>query len=586
MALAFGMLLSLLPQPAAALTATPPPPPKITYLPIVYVNFLALDDLGPLPDIPPATPVPTPTAFPTAPPGSTLTATRRLDDGVEWVQVTGAGLDVGLPDIAAAAGGLALSHGPLLVNEGAGVWRLNTNLSIGANLTLRLTPDTVSWLKLRSDSSPLTDTIDTSSFARLYGINARILISGTKVTSWDTIASTFDTTPKNGRAFVLVEDAARMDIFNSEIAYLGSPAGGGSYGISWRDERKVADAFVAGVTGDVINNDIHHNYYGFFTYAASGMIIRRNTFRDSDSYGFDPHDFSHGFLVEDNQALNNGNHGFIISRGCHNFVFRRNKSYNNVYRVDDRPFRAHGFMIDPGGQDSQGGPYTPSYNNLLENNEAYGNQGYGLRLLDAYTTTVRNNTFRNNLRGVTIERDSFDTILTGNIIRDNGEDGIQLIDDVFRTYIVANTIINNAQEGIYFTGKAQTTTVAYNDISGGQFGIRGTSEIRLNIWTRNSIVGAAVAPIQLASNANRNMLPPYDLSVSGFSLRGKARAGATVEVYSDDGGQARFFEGRTVADAGGNWAYTTLGAWRGAKLTALAITADRGASELAVPVNR
>ena len=187
---------------------------------------------------------------------------------------------------------------------------------------------------------------------------------------------------------------------------------------------------------------------------------------------------------------------------------------------------------------------------------------------------------------MTIERDSFDTILTGNTIQNNAEDGIQLTDEVVRTYIVANAITNNAQEGIYFSDKAQTSTVAYNTISGGLYGIRGTSEIRLNIWTRNSITGVISAPIQLASNANRNMLPPYDLSVSGVTLRGKARANATIEVYSDDVGQAAFFEGKTVADASGNWVFNAAGPWRGAQITALAIASDRGASELAVPIPR
>ncbi len=571
---AAGMFATL---PGAAQTVEPAQ--YRVYLPLVMVDALFIS----YPTPPLATAVPAPTAIPTAAPGVAPSVTLKIKDGVQVVQIDGPGLVLDLPQIAAASSGLTLTRAPLLTDEGGGVWRLNTALRIGPNVRLDIGGD-AAWLKIRSDTSPQTNTIDAASYAYLETVDGMIVISGTKVTSWDTLTPGFDSTPKNGRAFVRAVGAARMDVISSEIAYLGSPQGSGSYGLSWRDERTFNGTLLAGVTGSVIDSDIHHLYYGFFSYAASGMLIKGNRFHHNDSYGFDPHDFSHGFVVEDNAAYENGNHGFIISRGCHNFIFRRNRSYANRYTADERPFRAHGFMVDPGGIDSTGGPYTPSYNNLIEFNHAYDNQGYGLRLLDAYSTTVRNNTFGNNLRGVTIERDSFDNVLLTNIITGNVEDGVQLVDDAHHNHILANTIAGNGQEGISFGDKAQINTVALNTISGGNYGIRGSSETRLNVWTRNSIFGVVSATVYLADGGNRNMLAPYDLSLTGLVLTGKARPGATIEVFSDDGGHARTFEGSTLTDVAGNWRFTANSAWRGAKLTAMAITVDRGASEFSTSV--
>ena len=129
------------------------------------------------------------------------------------------------------------------------------------------------------------------------------------------------------------------------------------------------------------------------------MVFRGNRFHHNLGYGFDPHDFTHHVLVENNQAFENGNHGFIISRGCNNFVFRGNVSYNNHYRLGEAERRAHGFMIDPGSPTSQY-PQVASFDNLFENNQAYGNDGYGMRVLGANTNTIQSNTFRDNGQGI------------------------------------------------------------------------------------------------------------------------------------------------------------------------------------------
>jgi parallel beta-helix repeat protein len=600
---------TLTPTPTQTLTPSPGPSPTQTLTPSPGPTPTPTSTPSPGPSpTPTLTPSPGPSPTPTLTPiaSSTATATRTptatpvsgvqptysviTEKGDQIVLVNGPGLIVSIPQIAAGAASLAISPAPLLTQESTGIWRLNHRLRIGANTTLRVSPETVSWLKLRSDTSSATTTIDRASFVFLDTVNGSIVFSNTKVTSWDFIADAFDTTPKNGRAFVRAYGAARMDVLNSEMGYMGSPQGGGSYGLSWRDETKDANGvYVAGVTGDVIGSDIHHNYYGFFTFAAKNMTIRNNKFRDSDSYGFDPHDFSYDFLVEDNEAFNNGNHGFIISRGCYNFVFRRNKSYNNTYRVDTQSFRAHGFMVDPGGLTSDGGPYTPSYDNLFEFNEAYGNQGYGLRLLDAYTTTVRNNTFRNNLRGITVERGSFGNRIENNTIRANTESGVQLLGDdtlgnAHDNTVTGNRFEANGVEAILITRGAYRNTMSNNTMIGNPTGIRASGSGADHVWSQNTISGTTSISRAIAttSTINLGVLPPGALSVSGLTLSGTAEPGATVEVYSSpDTRSAAFFEGTATANGSGNWTLTVSAAWRGRNLTALQTVTGKGSSALA-----
>ncbi len=567
----------------------------------------------PTPTVATPTPIPTITSTPNAQQivriVDGVTYTRRLKDGYELVTVNGPGLTVTLPQIANAIGDVPTVIGPFLILEDPAnnVWKLNGALRIVNGTTLNLTPATVSWLKIRSDTSTQLSTIDRGSFGFLDAIDGNILIDSVKITSWDIVTNGVDTVYKNGRAFLRVEGRARMDIRNSEIAYLGNPEGSGSYGISWRDETQINGQLAAQVTGDVINNDFHHNYYGFFTYAASNMTIRGNKFRNSDSYGFDPHDFTRDVVVEDNEAYDNGNHGFIISRGCHNFVFRRNKAYRNVYTVNPNSTnRAHGFMIDPGGLESDGGPYTPSYNNLLENNEAFDNQGYGLRLLDAYSNTVRNNVFRNNLRGITIERGSRGNIIENNIIAGNPtpfaapitDYGIQLVGATQFGFPDNNVIRNNTitqfqQDAILVDGRTTNTRIENNTLASSRRGIRASENSTLNFWSRNSIytmTNDAIKLEPLPGNPtpvpNFGIAPPMSLTVTGLTVSGVAEPNSTVEVFSDNATFARFYEGVTTADAAGNFSLTISQPWTGSYITAINSLPSKGSSRLATHVLR
>ncbi len=407
-------------------------------------------------------------------------------NGESTIYLSGPGMNITLPEIQQAVQVISPTA-TLLDNQGNGVWQANASLFINAGVTLTLTPDTVTWLKLRSQATNTPGRIamvgageayDYNSFVTLKTYNGAIRIDDVKITSWDPISNTYDTDISNGRAYVLAKYAARLDIQSADLSYLGS-GDGESYGVSWRDinDDTMPGVLLTRVTGTVLSSTFSHNYYGVYTFQAGNMVFRDNQFQHNIGYGFDPHDFSHDFVIEDNQAFENGNHGFIISRGCNNFVLRRNQSYNNRYTLDAQDRHAHGFMIDPGSPNSQF-PQSPSHDILLENNEAWGNDGYGLRIVGSISNTIRTNTFTHNLQGITLEQGSTGNRVENNTITGSGLYGIYLFGGADGNVLDANTVTHSGKHGIYVkTGKNSIADNTITDNGGWDFGERAGSGI-------------------------------------------------------------------------------------------------------------
>jgi parallel beta-helix repeat protein len=467
--------------------------------------------------------------------------------------ISGPGARVTLPAIQQAVQAISPTT-TLLANQGGGVWQANASLFLNRGVTLTLTLDTAKWLKLRSQAADIrlgTAAAEVhpnyKSFTTLRTYGGAILIDGTRVTSWDPQLNTYDTDVSNGRSYLLAKYDARMDILNADVSYLGS-ADGESYGVSWRDINDVAapDVLRTRVTGTVLNSTFSYNYYGIYTFQASNMVFRNNTFRNNIGYGFDPHDFSHHFTIEDNQAYANGNHGFIVSRGVNNFVFRRNKSYNNRYTIGNDDRHAQGFMLDPGSPNSRF-PQEPSHDNLLEDNQAWGNDGYALRVVGSTNNTIQRNTFSGNLQGVTLEQNS-----TGNIIRDNtiaGSQlyGVYLIGGSDSNTLTGNTVTGSGKHGIYFkTGKNTITgnTVANNGTVVG--GVPAGSGIASYA---DGDVAAAAADLRLPGAAASLAASDPDLirpAAQASAVAGNLIANNTVRNNADKGIELKSASGTDV----------------------------------------
>jgi parallel beta-helix repeat protein len=483
--------------------------------------------------------------------------------GQTTIQVSGAGSQVTLATIQAALG----ADAGLLAQPASGVWQLNANLQIGRDVTLTLHGDEVAELRLRSEPGPAVlsrvpdedrpaDSLaqagyDYSRFVYLRTDNGTITIDGVRVHAWDPGAGAVDESPADGRAYLLAKYDARLDIANAELGYLGF-GDGESYGVSWRDINEPGSATLQRrVTGAVVNSRFHHNYYGVYTFQASDMVFRGNQFDNNHSYGFDPHDFSTGFLVEDNVAFANGNHGFIISRGCSNFVFRRNRAYGNS---NPDPARlAHGFMLDSGSP-SGAEPQAPSSGNLLEANEAYDNEGYGLRILGSDDNIVRGNSFARNHHGVSVEAGSDGALIENNSITESRSHGIVLRQSAGAA-VSANSVARSGGHGVYLLDGASDSRVVGNRIdASASSGIRASgAEAVRNSWSENLIARSGALPIAVTGGANGGIGPPTIVAFEGGLVSGVAAPGAQVELFSVGRDGAPAFVGRAAAAADGSY---------------------------------
>lgn len=538
------------------------------------------------------------------------------DNKKQWaIQVDGPGSSVTLAEIRSAVVNTDTTY---LVDQGNGIWLLNVNLIIGKEVTLNLSPTHgVKELRLRSGKNGVVtqaqrianantpdalDGISYSTFVYLKAEDGTINIDNMKVYSWDPSKNKVDEDETNGRAYILAKYASTLNIRNSDIGYLGSKDGE-SYGISWRDVGESGGEFVTRVTGEVINSKIHHHYYGIYTYQAQNMVFRGNEFYSNIRYGFDPHDYSHHFIVEDNVAYDNGAHGFIISRGCHNFIFRRNRSYNNF---DPGSNLAHGFMLDPGGANIDK-PQVSSSENLLENNEAYNNEGYGIRILGSSDNTIRNNYFHKNEMGISIDKDSDRNIfqnnrieenerygffirenrenrLQNNQIQRNGTEGIEVRKAVGME-IQENTIRANGSHGADFSDSAKNNLLLMNTIEENNgYGISvSNSKSTGNRWSQNRIAGNQDGGIY--DRTGKLDAPQLDAATT-TQLQGRTKANATVEVFVDTqaSGQGPQFVGQTTANSNGNFTFTGPGSWGGSYLTAIALDQSGNASPFSAPI--
>jgi len=396
------------------------------------------------------------------------------DNGQEMIQVTGLGPVVTLADVRNGLGGLA----DRLQDLGGGKWLLNASLFIGENVTLNLgTASGSTELLMRSTNTiSATNSVSSSSikavldpesgavaninysgFVYLRTHNGVINMDGIKISSWDATANGgaggVDEEVSDGRAYIIAKFGATLNIRNSELSYLGS-ADSESSGVTWRDQNDPLTPSVprTRITGEVLNSVFHHNYYGAFASQASNMLWRDNQFHSNLRYGITLRDLTHDIQVEGNQAFGNGSHGFLISRGCYNLVLRGNKAYNNS---DPSASLANGFVLDAGS--ATAGQVSPT-DNVLESNEAYQNEGYGLRLQMANGNQIIGNNFRENQQGIYVDTNSSENVIRGNTLSQNSASGVAIRESADGNIIDENTMTGNFEHGLYLRSNGNTAT--------------------------------------------------------------------------------------------------------------------------------
>jgi hyaluronan synthase len=330
------------------------------------------------------------------------------------IAVEGEGAMVTLPTIRASLG-----NSKALEPVGRGEWVLRANLVIGKNVVLMVEGDTVTWLKLKSDRNGFVS-------VKIHGGSA--VFQNTKVTSWNESAGEPHVTDiERGRSFVLTQDNGRMDIVNSELAFLGwdgmLPGGqlvAGAYGVSWKSTDGSPSTSL--MTGYVAESRFHDNYFGVYTYGVSGMTFLNNSVFSNTKYGLDFHDGSRGMLIENNKVYQNGIHGIILSRGNFFNMLKNNLSYDNGF---------HGIMF-----------HEDSNSNLAQGNTVKGNID-GIVIHGSHRNVIQGNRIIHNQRGIRISSEASHNQMVGNTIMGN-ETGVFLYDDAHRNAVVDNSIeINN-----------------------------------------------------------------------------------------------------------------------------------------------
>ena len=307
---------------------------------------------------------------------------------------------------------------PLYPLETPGEWMLDESLYVLDGIVLNVYGTEMGgdcdYLRLRSDAETIVN-------VRAHGGSLDFM--NTKVTSWDPSKAEVDSDWADGRSYisaiseVVLDPAetcegaaknnmgeARMDIENSEIAYLGYEAAE-SWGASWKlrgickDKSNIELYEGIGVYGNLLGSDVHHLYYGHYGYAQLYSLLSDNKIHDNEVYGFDPHDDSLNITISGNEVYSNFHHGIIFSKYCHNAVVTNNFVHHNG-----------GVGIFP---------HYVSDNAIIAHNTVEQNGDSGIAFLESSGGLVYNNTVTNNVHGIRFSVGSRNNVVSNNVFEDN-----------------------------------------------------------------------------------------------------------------------------------------------------------------------
>jgi mannuronan 5-epimerase len=351
----------------------------------------------------------------------------------------------------------------ILKKESNGVWTLSANLLVAKNGNLVIDSIDTRWLKIISSST------------KAFGLQnyGTLKIDSVKITSWDATKNTYASTSTDGktqRAYIVSKSGAtgKMDILNSEIAYLGRDISG-EHGLGYY-----------GSDGSLIqNNNIHHNWRAFYSAGVGGIMFTKNVVHDNLQYGVDPHSGTHDMYLTYNKVYNN-NHGIICSVKCYNMHIENNELYNN---------QKDGIFMDAG-----------SHHSTISNNKIY-NEDEGIQLPSLSYSEVFGNTITDSNYGIVIytqigsvyDRDdmcgSIGCVSIKNNIHDNtikvSRAGIVMKGGASANTISSNFMSGNSQYGITIDGPTTSSNLfRYNHILNSKYGVALNSN-KESVFKRN-----------------------------------------------------------------------------------------------------
>jgi parallel beta-helix repeat protein len=303
--------------------------------------------------------------------------------------------------------------------------------------------------------------------------------------------------------------------------------------------------------------------------ASTNNIVQGNRLYNNEGLGLRMVNASANQLVS-NLLYGNGAGGASLERGSTENVFLSNRlTSNNSHGLVVRGTANANVMTSNVITGNVGnGLYLRSSDNLVNGNLIQGNQTSGIafsRDQDATATLENNrlvtNTVTNNAKSGIDIGGAAGTLVEKNEVARNTEHGIALSDGANTTMLRGNQVHHNTKYGIYMNGA---------DVFG-------------NTWSANQIYANEGGGIGFGSTVSGNITTPQIVSAEGCTVTGTSREGWTVEIYSDEGDQGHFYQGKTVAGAGGAFLFKASSAWQGVSLTAVATSPDGNSTLFSEP---
>jgi len=149
--------------------------------------------------------------------------------------------------------------------------------------------------------------------------------------------------------------------------------------------------------------------------------------------------------------------------------------------------------------------------------------------------------------------------------------------------------LGNSGSGVWLTEGGMDNTVGPDNIIAynGRHGIEVERSVSVhNILTRNSIHDNGSAGIHLWRRGNTDLGAPFvsSFDLAGGSVAGTACANCTVEIFSDNGDEGAAYEGQTVADGSGLFAFSTGAYLTNPNITLTTTDPDGNTSGFSQPV--
>lgn len=337
-------------------------------------------------------------------------------------------------------------------NATSGMWTLGSDIRVGDNVTLSITRNDVSWLKITG--------------AHSIFVNGRLQVDSIKITSWDT--STHSTVPQEPRgsierASIRLNGSEGGWINDSEIGYLGHAEPG---------KRGIDLYGVLPSSGfSIVNSRIHHMFHAVHTVQAHDVTIKGSEFHDNIGYSIDPHTGSYDINIIGNHVHHNNGIGIICSLDCYDIVVEGNRVHDNgkVAIMFSRNTTNSVARLNTITGEPVGIAITESSHNRIYNNS-----------ITAATSAITLNTQSDDPKRVSVNN-----TISSNSIRDSFY-GIKI------TQSEDNTAINNEFARVgqeYFLSDDSALNIRDQDFSEVDLG-GGSGDNAYNVTNTGEVVGS------------------------------------------------------------------------------------------------